>query len=254
MLKLPREKNNTYLSLCLTGNEVLACLIQLCWLSVLKNLGPLLPTFYTFFIFNNKHWKIVVPSISSNPGPAISIVTRPQLWMHLIIIQYIKSYIFIQEPWRLPGLKNQPLGRCQLHLLGGQNGLGGSRDVLLDQDPQNSAMVAALAVLLADDVDKVGRVVTMTATVWRDGKVIFQYLALITMKIWPILRHIIEIAKGGSKCCQILTTPKNSQILIKFCWSGEISPNLVTLVVEIIGTASAPCQATFDVSCTYWEL
>ena len=43
--------------------------------------------------------------------------------------------------------------------------------------------------------------------VWPDGKIIFQFLAFTTMKIWPILT--IKIAKVGSKCCQLLTDPKN---------------------------------------------
>ena len=58
-------------------------------------------------------------------------------------------------------------------------------------------------------------------TVWLDVKIIFQYLALTTMKIWPIL--IVKIAKVGSKCCQILSTLKIYQNNYK------ILPKLVTL-------------------------
>ena len=55
--------------------------------------------------------------------------------------------------------------------------------------------------------------------------------------IWPFPSRKIcsiayKIAKIGHKCCQILNLPsKNCQRLLRFCQSGEISPNLVTLII-----------------------
>ena len=65
--------------------------------------------------------------------------------------------------------------------------------------------------------------------VWPDGKIIFQYLTFISMKILSIL--IIKIAKSRFKCGQILNKPsKICPRLLKLCQCGEISPNLVTRV------------------------
>ena len=45
------------------------------------------------------------------------------------------------------------------------------------------------------------------------------------MKIWP---NILKCAKLGSQFCPIQNKPSNnSQRVLKFCQSGEISPNLV---------------------------
>ena len=61
------------------------------------------------------------------------------------------------------------------------------------------------------------------------GYIIFQSLNV--LKICPVglkrPKQVQEFAKYKTK-----TIPKNPQRLLKFCQSGEISPNLVTLCLQ----------------------
>ena len=57
-------------------------------------------------------------------------------------------------------------------------------------------------------------------TVWPDGKIIFQYLAITTLKFWPILS--IRIAKVVSKCLKVLINLKiQTKYLQEFVKSGH---------------------------------
>ena len=58
-------------------------------------------------------------------------------------------------------------------------------------------------------------------SVWPDGDIIFQYL--VHLQHWKLAQICNKFAKVGSAFCQLINMPS------KFCQSGEISPNLVTL-------------------------
>ena len=66
------------------------------------------------------------------------------------------------------------------------------------------------------------------------ARLLVQYLATYNNKIFP---NIIKIAKIGSKFCQRLRKSfKNYSRLLKYCQSGEILPNLVTLIGRFVHT------------------
>ena len=50
--------------------------------------------------------------------------------------------------------------------------------------------------------------------------------------VWPF--KTMKIAQRRSKLCQIVKYLKNCQRLLRFCQSGEISSNLVTLVASVL--------------------
>ena len=62
-------------------------------------------------------------------------------------------------------------------------------------------------------------------TVWPDGYIIFQYLA--TYNIERLPKKLYNLAKVGSKICQTQNKPST---IWQNVASGEISPNLVTLL------------------------
>ena len=64
---------------------------------------------------------------------------------------------------------------------------------------------------------------------WPDGYIIHQFSAM-DIEHWKAAQKHFNFAKVGSKICQTLNIPSTIwQRFIKFCQSGEISPNLVTL-------------------------
>ena len=66
---------------------------------------------------------------------------------------------------------------------------------------------------------------TTSVTRWLD---FFQYLAIYNIKKLP---KTYKICQNSFKCCQTLNKPLTiCQRFLKFCQSGKISPNLVTLL------------------------
>ena len=75
-----------------------------------------------------------------------------------------------------------------------------------------------------------------SVTRWLGYMLIFDHLKQLTFARWHK-----EFAKICSKCCQILFKPSiNEQRFLKFCQSGEYSPNLVTLSGSVISSHNLP--------------
>ena len=70
---------------------------------------------------------------------------------------------------------------------------------------------------------------------------------------WKLAQYCHKFAKVGSLFCQIRNKPsKIGQQLVNFCQSGEILPNLVTLVV---GKVHRPIEVFCpDWQITFWNL
>ena len=75
--------------------------------------------------------------------------------------------------------------------------------------------------------------------VWPDDRIIFQYFNFYKCEHFTL--PIIIIDNVDSKCCQILTSPKNQANNLIFCQGGEIFPNLVTLFTSYLGLNGKIC-------------
>ena len=69
------------------------------------------------------------------------------------------------------------------------------------------------------------------------ARLFLQYLGLLQQGTFALWHK--KVAKVGSQFCHVLNKPsKKFARLINFCQSGEISSNLVTLFVVIVGLLS----------------